>query len=236
LTCGFVESAFTSNWGCNLGGASKGGAVVLVVVLFCCGACRRRRSSVVLALVLAASTARADDPPAAAEASVEPQPPPPTRYVTVTVDPLILMIDRRGANVEIVPKSHHGLILTVFHVDAVGTERTNFPVFTGLGGEFGYRYYYGNNGPRGLFIGPSLLLGKYTGTPGMGDSVSFHNVGGALDLGYQAILSHSLVVGLGVGLQATWASYEFPRQDLPVSIYANSGIRARFFTALGYAF
>ena len=232
--CGFVPSRFTSNYGCDAGGASSGGVLAMVIAGL---AYRRRRRAGMVALLLAAGTARAEPPPQEADASIEPEQPPVTRRFAITNDPIgFLLIDRWGVNVEIVPVSHHGLIVSPYYVSTSGTERTNFPHFTGWGAELGYRYYWGINGPRGLFINPSLIVGKYTGTPGVGDSVSYYDIGGAVDAGYQAILWERLVVALGIGVQGTWASHSFPMQDLPVSIYANSGIRGRFFTAVGVAF
>ncbi len=234
--CGFVESRFSSNFGCNAGGASGGLALAMVSAGVLCRR-RRRRGVAALLIATAAGISRAEPPPKEADASIEPEAPPPRRWLAITNDPIgFLLIDRWGGNVEVVPTSHHGIILSPFYVSTTGTERTNFPHFTGWGGEIGYRYYFGVNGPRGVFINPSLLLGKYTGTPGVGDSVSYDNLGGALDAGFQSILWDRLVVALGIGVQATWASHSFPMQDLPVSIYANSGIRGRFFTAVGVAF
>jgi hypothetical protein len=183
-----------------------------------------------------------------------------TRHITITWNPVTLFAMRAQFSLELMLTDHHVLELTGYYA---GT-RTNevYPTlpdrttdtshehalttfFQGGGGEFGYRWFSGKEGPRGFYIGPSFLLGHFTATPARGAGTSaevqgvaipFWNYGGAIDLGYQAIIADRLVVGLGGGLQYTVPSHTFPAQELPASVYANRGLRPRFLITLGVAF
>ena len=110
-------------------------------------------------------------------------------------------------------------------------------VFSGVGGEVGYHYYFGENGPRGFYAGPSFLLGFYNAkAAATGESNAFQNFGGALDIGYQAIVADRIVLGIGAGLQYTVPTLKLPQQELPASVYTNAGFRPRLLLALGIAF
>lgn len=235
--CGFVPSRFTSNFGCAAAGAPPdlGFAIALAMLVALAPRGRRRRwraRLVSAVLVWTTGATRAED-----LEQVAPTVAPPRRHVAITNDPIgFLLIGRYGGNVELVPGDHHGVIVSPYYTRTTGTERTNFPRFSGWGGEIGYRYYVAPGGPRGLYLNPSLIGGRYRGRPGIGDSVDVTGFGAAFDVGFQAILGDRCVVGIGAGLQATWTDRTLPRQDLPVSIYANAGVRGRFIVALGIAF
>jgi hypothetical protein len=184
---------------------------------------------------------------------------PPTgdkRHFTLTWNPLTLFVMRAEFALEVLLTDHHALQLTGFW----GSTRTNevYPsssdnshehalttLFQGWGGEFGYRFYSGTAGPRGFFVAPSFLLARYTATParGAGTSVEMDGVpiqywsfGGAIDVGYQALLADRVVAGFGGGLQYTVPTHTFPAEELPASVYANRGLRPRVLITLGVAF
>jgi hypothetical protein len=182
-----------------------------------------------------------------------------TRHVTLTWNPLTLFAMRAQFSLELMLTDHHVLELTGFFAStrtnevysdackALNTPHTcaDTTLFQGGGGEFGYRWYSGREGPRGFYVGPSFLLGHYTATPARGEgtraevqgvAIPFWNYGGAIDLGYQAILADRFVAGVGGGLQYTLPSHTFPAQELPASVYANRGLRPRFMITLGVAF
>jgi hypothetical protein len=165
----------------------------------------------------------------------------PRRTFAVEINPVLPFINHYGVNVEIVPVSHHALVLSPYYSDSTtggGQPGTGtLPnTFEGFGGELGYRYYFGEDGPRGVFLGASFLLGWQKVTPQNGDSFNFTNFGGALDVGYQALVGDFLVLGIGAGLQYTTVSQELPLQELPASIVANKALRPRLLTSFGFAF
>lgn len=231
--CGLQETTFDSNLGCTSG---SGGFAALLGLL---GAAAllvrgRTRGLFVLALFFAAVPARAQElSPYPPFSTPEPLP----QRVAITANPLSFYFGARvGLSASVMLVSHHGLELTLYRIDqTTGTDSNN--EFTGWGQEIGYRYYSGENGPRGFFIGPSLLLGNFTAIPlAGGDQVHYHVPGVALDLGYQALLFDHLVIGLGAGAQYTRPSVQLPRQEIPTSTYANAGVRPRVLFALGFSF
>jgi hypothetical protein len=194
-------------------------------------------------LALGATTAReaVADPPPPVDVVVE-EPPPPRRVATIEWNPIALVLDRLSANVEIVPVDHHALVLSPFYFNARTASFTLNSVevpsqrFEGFGGEIGYRYYWGRGGPRGFFVGPSLLLSDVQATAADGTKTSFTDIGVAGDVGYQMLVADGWVVSLGVGVQYTFTSKSIPDQQMPANIYANEGVQPRLLFALGYAF
>jgi hypothetical protein len=158
------------------------------------------------------------------------------RRLVLSYNPFTLQLSRYGLNAELLLASHHGLVLSPFYAYTTTNEDSFHNVFRGFGGELGYRWYSGRNGARGFFVGPSVLLGFYEGVPARGATVPFANLGGALDVGYQAIVVDRWVVGIGGGLQYTVPTQTFPPQELPASVYAIQGLRPRLLLALGAAF
>ncbi|APR99361.1 DUF3575 domain-containing protein [Pajaroellobacter abortibovis] len=158
------------------------------------------------------------------------------RRFALSYNPFTLLLTRVGLNLEALLISHHGLNLTFFYASTLTNEDSHNNRFQGVGGELGYRYYTGECGLRGLYVGPSLLLGIYNAIPLVGDRIPYWNVGGALDIGWQAIVANRTVVGVGGGIQYTVPSEKFPAQELPASVYAIEGFRPRFLMAFGFAF
>ena len=158
------------------------------------------------------------------------------RRIALSWNPFTLHLTRVSLNAELLIASHHGVMITPFYASTTTNTDSFENVFRGWGGEIGYRYYSGKNGARGFFIGPSLLLGFYDAIPKRGDKVPFTNWGGALDVGWQALVADRWVVGLGTGVQYTVPSATFPSQELPASVYASRGLRPRLLLALGVAF
>ena len=243
--CGIQPAVFDSNGGCS---SSSGGLAAVLGFLAAAALVRRRRfGQGLLALLLLGAAV-----PARAQEQSE-YPPysdmtPATRRLAITWNPLSYFVAGRiGGSASIMIVSHLGLELTLFHVDVTtGSDSNN--QFIGWGQELGFRYYSGENGPRGFFIGPSLLLGNYTAIPLVGgDQIRYRVPGVAVDLGYQALVIDRFVIGLGIGVQYTrptasspwkWPSDSFrlPQQEFPASIYANAGVRPRVLFAVGFSF
>jgi hypothetical protein len=186
-------------------------------------------------------------PPAPIDVAVKTEPPP-RRVVSLEWNPIALLYRRVSVNVEIAPADHHVLILSPYYFysqtaafetspDAAGNSvQVPSQRFEGFGGEIGYRYYTGLGGPRGFFVGPSLILASVQCKAGNGATTSLADYGVAFDVGYQMLVANNWAIALGVGAEYTWASKSLPDQQWPANIYANSGFHARPLFALGYAF
>lgn len=157
------------------------------------------------------------------------------RRFTFTYNPLTLFLVRAEASFEAMLDDHHVLQATLFYGSTTTNSDSN-NTFRGGGGELGYRWYSGTAGPRGLYIAPSFLGAYYEAIPQRGATVTYANLGGAIDVGYQAIFADRWVAGLGGGLQYTVPTVTFPAQELPASVYAIRGLRPRLLLALGVAF
>src|SRR5579863_960309 len=178
--------------------------------------------------------------------------PSPHRTLTVEWNPLALFIDRFSVNVVVVPGDHHALVVSPFYtwastaaygtaIDSNGnslgyTLNVLAQTFHGFGGEVGYRYYLDKGGPRGLFVGPSVLLAAITATAGDGNQTQFLDFGLAADVGYEALLAGEIAVSVGAGVQYTMTSKSIPDQQLPAAIYANNALRPRLLLSMGYGF
>ena len=208
--------------------------------------------AVVVVAALCGQALAADAPPPAASttAPVDPGPGPgpapglgsilaprgKPRHVALSFSPLTLMLARYGLTLDLVPVSHHGITLTAFYAYTRTNEDSYGNLFKGWGGEIGYRYYFGHDGPRGLFLGPSLLLGMYDGVPRQGDTVSFKNWGAAADIGWQATVIDRVALGIAAGVQYTEPTVKLPVQELPAAVYANRSVMPRLNVWLGVAF
>jgi len=211
-----------------------------------------------IASVSISSIARADDSPAAVappvaqpalSTSTAPQDRPTDsapvkdfKSIALEANPLAATIGRYSLQVEWLPATHHAIVVNP-HFDSVSASVTVGNIsgsesFTGFGGELGYRYYTGTKGPTGLFIGPSLLVGHYSTSTNDQSTGSFSTVGGAFDIGGQAVVGPGIVIGAGFGLQYTKTSLDGSTDGLPLAanVIAGDGVRPRFLFTLGYAF
>jgi hypothetical protein len=213
---------------------------------------KRHRCSPVRPALLAGALALLRAPTAFAE----PEPavdvtihdtPRPERNLAIAYSPLPLILGKISLDVVVVPTNHHALVLSPFWASATTAPVTVFddmgaPTrlpeqrFRGWGGEIGYRYYWGEKGPRGLFVGPSLLLGRFSAGAADGSSKSYGEVGLAGDVGYQALVADRVSVTLGGGLQLAHEGGGIPPQQFPARFFANSGVWPRLLAAVGVAF
>ena len=166
------------------------------------------------------------------------------KHVTIVANPLSSIVGRYGIDVSYLPALHHAIVLNPFyqHVSADttttinGVETKSSSTFGGFGGELGYRFYTGEKGANGFYVGPSVIFGSYAQTNSAGDKVSFTSVGAAIDIGGQAIIGDGFTIGGGFGLQYTKTSTKF--EDLPfgAAVLAGGGVRPRFLFTIGYSF
>ncbi len=177
-----------------------------------------------------------------AERSVERATDKPGRYDVVSLEwnPLGLLLGGRiSAQIEWAPITHHAIVVNPYYVHtesdvAIAPDVTVRQTFTGGGGELGYRYYTGHRGMNGVFIGPSVIGGGYSGALPNG-SQAFWNFGLAADVGLQTILADHVVLGAGVGVEWLYVSHDF--RDLPTAPYeiATTGVKPRFLLSIGGA-
>ena len=164
------------------------------------------------------------------------------KRIGLELNPLGFAIGRYSINVEYMLARHHALILTPFY-DSTGVKVNDVDVgsLNGFGAELGYRFYTGSKGMNGFYVGPSVLFASWsqssnlTGVPA-GDS--FTAIGGALDLGGQAVIGPGVIVGGGFGLQYTSNSIDVKTDNLNIAsaAIAGGGVRPRFLLSVGYGF
>lgn len=206
---------------------------------------RRLLTVVLLASLTVGGVTRAESEPPV-EVTLH-EPPPPQRRFVLSWSPLPLLIGKVSFDLVLVPKNHHGIVLCPFYVNTSTAPVYAFndmgqamqlaqQSFVGWGGELGYRYYFGKAGPRGLFLGPSLILGWFTATAGNGTQLSYLYYGGAVDVGYQMLVANRVSIGFGGGLQVTGESKAIPTQQFPARFYANFSVLPRLLASLGVAF
>jgi hypothetical protein len=201
---------------------------------------------IALAATLAAPVARAEER-AAVEVRLQ-EPSAPHRLVAVEWNPLPLpTIGKVSADVVITPGDHHAAVVSPFYAwtrtapvvayDDAGTAK-QLPEqrFHGLGLELGYRYYFERGGPRGVFVGPSLLLGAFTAHAQNGTDTSYLQYGIAADAGYAILLADHVALALGGGLQYASTSKTIPDQQFPSWIYANRRLSPRVLFSIGWGF
>ena len=128
-----------------------------------------------------------------------------------------------SANVEALATPHHAFVASANvlfpNVERGGDLGQAFgfaqSASSSLGGEVGYHYWWDwRRALRGLFFGPSLILGGTTAAT-VGDSTRLQAYwGAALDIGEQAVLPGGLTFGAGAGfgfVRMAGAMAAFPR-------------------------
>lgn len=162
---------------------------------------------------------------------------------SIEANPAALAISRYSLQAEWAFAPHHALVINPQYTNLTadvtassgGTSVTYAEEFSGFGGELGYRFYTGERGMNGLFVGVSALGGAYRAQSPLADK-SFTSFGGAVDVGWQAIVGPGIVLGVGGGLQYTQASEDFLDLPLSAAVIAGSGVRPRLLFSVGYAF
>ncbi|HEY4106184.1 MAG TPA: hypothetical protein VGM44_19930 [Polyangiaceae bacterium] len=186
-------------------------------------------------------------PPGAVLVPVQEAPQPKT--FAIIANPLALSIDRYSVQGEWSPALHHAITLNPFYTSAsagsatINGQTTDFGTLHGFGAELGYKYYTGQKGFNGFFVGPSILFGSYSQSGGVNfdgtsnSGGSFTSIGGAIDIGGQGQIG-GFVIGGGFGLQWTKTSTSFDTDNfnLASAIIAGGGTRPRFLFTIGYAF
>jgi hypothetical protein len=177
-----------------------------------CGCAYMRLPAVVTLLFLASLTrsAQADAVPPPTDAPTAASPPTQEserfRPFALTANPLSLLLQKFGANVEWLPARHHALVLSPsFQLGTLETPvlDTRHRILTV---EAGYHYYSGRRGADGFYFGPSFVLSRESVEVEAStlDDLSIVStrlaLGGAFDVGGQFVASKGFTVGGGAGL------------------------------------
>ena len=163
------------------------------------------------------------------------------KRIALELNPVGLAIGRYSIQGEYMLARHHALTLNPFFTStSIKVNDTEIGSLSGFGGELGYRFYTGNKGANGFFVGPSVLFASYKSEAigNANSSQSFTAMGGAVDLGGQFIIGPGIVLGVGGGLQYTSNSEEISTTNLNLAsaVIAGGGVRPRLLFAVGYSF
>lgn len=167
--------------------------------------------------------------------------------IALTINPLGLVIERYGANLEVSPVPHHAFVGSLYAQaipvwlvkSVVGRSEINRSGGTSVGGELGYRLYSGTRGADGLFIGGSfvsmpLVYPRLAADLASADLVRFNALGAALDIGAQAVTSSGVTVGGGLGIM--YLDYQLPNDVRRLPLPFEPHVLPRLLLAAGYAF
>ncbi len=159
------------------------------------------------------------------------------KHVSLTLNPLSLLLSRIGMNAEYVITRHHGLSLNPFYQSFT----ILYTDFSNFGGELGYRYYTGSRGANGFFLGPFItliaahtktVLGGIRPTPLVDESTLIYGVG--LDLGGQHVFEGGFTIGGGLGFEYLTSKTTSATESS--STFTAKGIAPRFLFTLGWSF
>jgi hypothetical protein len=171
-----------------------------------------------------------------------------TRHpVTVTINPLGFVMQRYGANVEIVPVPHHAFVGSAYLQSipiamvrsASGFDAINDDPGSTLGGELGYRLYTGRRGADGFFVGGSyvtmtLAYPRLARNLASLDLVRFNASGAALDIGVQKVTDVGFTVGGGIGVM--YVAYELPNDNHRIPLTLEPHVLPRLLLTAGWSF
>lgn len=159
------------------------------------------------------------------------------KKVSITANPLSILVGRYSFNVEYMLEKHHGLIVVPSFWSLKSSTGDIEVKYNYVGGELGYHYYTGERGANGFFIGPSaVFMSMSTSASGGGSSASGSATvyGGAIDLGGQHVARNGFTVGGGFGLMYVKASSKIDGSSEP-SIKVE-GVLPRLLFTMGYSF
>jgi len=168
------------------------------------------------------------------------------RPIAVTINPLGLVYDRYGGNVEASPIPHHvftGSLYTqsvpLWLVKSIsGRDEIHDAGGTSLGGELGYRLYSGSIGADGLFAGGSfvsmpLMYPRIDADFRSADLVRFNALGAAFDIGVQKVTGSGFTIGGGVGVM--YLAYDMPQDFRRLPIGIEPHVLPRLLLAAGWS-
>lgn len=252
LACDGGLCATTTGAGCAVVPPGRRGAGAGAVIALCLAPVlwsRVRRAPVIAAAVPVSAAVPEPEavlaPPPLEKGYAEAGPV--LRRGSLSYAPLPLLVGRVGLELVLVPRQHHGLVVSPFYASSTTAAVTIFDDqgngtqlpeqrFYGGGAELGYRYYFGASGPRGIFVGPSVILAGMQAVAQNGDTLGYLLYGGAVDGGYQLLLADRIALTLAGGLQVTGTSQPLPAQQYPAHVYANFAVLPRILASVGVAF
>jgi len=160
--------------------------------------------------------------------------------MSVTLNPLSLMVGRVGFNVEYMVIKHVGIMFNPFFYKPDAPEDTTKARETALAFELGLHLYAGKRGANGFYFGPSLIVSHHKEIERYyidnSQSISEHrnvdSIGFAFDLGHQSLSTSGFTVGAGLG-------YMYLGETTPFTYRFMGHTRipsTRFLFTVGYSF
>ena len=167
-----------------------------------------------------------------------------SKHVILELNPIGIAIGRYSIQAQILFAKRHAIVVNPYFnyttaeiTTSSGTSETTYKQrFVGGGAELGYRFYSNSKLPAGFFVGPSVIAGYYSAGGDDIASKSFATIGGALDIGGQAMIGPGVILSGGFGLQYTKATEDFSDLPFAAAVIAGGGFRPRFLFSVGYAF
>ncbi|MBI5535223.1 MAG: hypothetical protein HY898_21025 [Deltaproteobacteria bacterium] len=168
------------------------------------------------------------------------------KHVSITANPLSIIVTRYSLNLEYMLAMHHGLILvpSIWKLSAslstpYGPNESRFDYY---GAELGYHFYTGERGANGFFVGPSFVYMnvKVSDTtysaPGVSTEVSASSsiYGFAVDFGGQHVTKGGFTIGGGGGVM--WVKAASKINEVASPTITVSGVMPRFLFTIGYSF
>jgi hypothetical protein len=171
----------------------------------------------------------------------------PFKHLTLTANPLSLLIGRVGVNVEYLPVPHHAIVANPFYWSASDTtsigDTSIKDTYSSFGGELGYHFYTGSKGANGFYAGPSLILMTTStstdakiGSSTVSTSNSVFAYGGAFDIGGQHVFDGGFTIGGGAGVMALNSATSSTSNGTSSSTFKVSGVLPRVLFTIGYSF
>lgn len=166
------------------------------------------------------------------------------KRITLTANPLSLLLTRIGVNFEYMLAKHHALVANPYFqsnsVEVGSGNNTTKTSYTTFGGEVGYRFYTGSRGANGFFVGPSVFVQNTassvtTTSPNANSNADGSTLvyGGIVDLGGQHVTKGGFTIGAGAGIMYLVAANEPNASSSTVKF---SGVLPRFLLTVGYSF
>jgi hypothetical protein len=136
---------------------------------------------------------------------------------SVGFNPLAMAIGRYGLDVERLVADHLAVVVNA-HGDYASRDwqamqYDRVTPFWGFGGELGVRDFLGDKPLRGVFLGASIVGGRYV-VDVRGSPLALAGVGAAADVGAQRELGGGFFLTLGAGVQYLWTT-RYPNDIAP---------------------
>lgn len=164
------------------------------------------------------------------------------RHHVLQEHPLSAALLRISFTYELLPVAHHAVSIGVHAPLFTMNNSTIEERYYGVGGELGYRYYSGEKGPNGFFVGPSFIAGRYYSADGIDlgafsgrSDTWFTSLGVAADVGYAFFIGSRVHMAFGAGVQYNHADVDRNELGSIANLFSGTGVRPRALFSIGFA-